>query len=233
MSSINNVPSQNYPSWLQQASNSNTQIGGNNGNVDTRNVRNSNFINEITQAIEQSLSGSSTASPSTTASSSSTSASSTQSSEAAVQAFLQNLFAALGQANGAASTSNGTTAASTGTTTAGSVTATTGSDGSSSPSGVEHHHHHGGSQIASDVQNLLQQLTASSQTSSASTPNGGNTTLSNLNSSFQNLVTSLEATQGQNASTSNSPTLQSFLQNLYQNMGNGQQINGGAVNIQA
>ena len=55
----------------------------------------------------------------------------------------------------------------------------------------------------------------------------------NSGSSFQNLVNSLQGSQGQNASANNAPSLQSFLQNLLQNMNSVHNISGAVVSTQA
>jgi hypothetical protein len=95
--------------------------------------------------------------------------------------------------------------------------------------------------MGANIQNLLQQLSANSQntptdsTSATSATSSLTSTttdpLSMLNSSFQNLVTAMNSSKVQNPASS--PTLQSFLQNLMQNMGNGQNISGAFVSTKA
>ena len=58
-------------------------------------------------------------------------------------------------------------------------------------------------------------------------------TLSSLNASFQNLVNSLDAADGQSASAANTPSLQTFLQNLMQNIGNVQNMKSSIISTQA
>jgi hypothetical protein len=43
----------------------------------------------------------------------------------------------------------------------------------------------------------------------------------------------MNAAQGQNASAGNTPSLQAFLQNLMQDIGNGQNMSGAVVSTQA
>lgn len=91
--------------------------------------------------------------------------------------------------------------------------------------------------MAAAIQNLLQQLNGSVQNASTgnngSSGNNGSNAISSLNSSFQNLVSSLDATQGQGATATNTPTLQNFLQNLLQNIGNVQNSSGSMVSTLA
>lgn len=171
----------------------------------------SNFMSAISQALDQSLSGSSGAT--STSHKTSTTA---QDPQAALQGFLQNLFASLGQVNVAGKAGD--------------------SDGSQPLSGAgSRHGGHGShdSNIAASLQGLLQQLSANGTTNSSSndgSSSGTSNSLSNLNSSFQNLITSINSAQGQTAPT---PTLQSFLQNLMQDIGKGQNISGTLVSTQA
>ena len=239
MSFINSMPSQNIPSLLQQTAGSNQQIGGASGN--TGGMGQSGFLGGIVRALEQSLTGasatssaaasSSTALSSTALSSSSASSSgaiqTTQNQEVAMQAFLQNLFASLGQANNAASSANGTTSKDT--------SAISGIQAASSTLAVDGHHHDRASHVTADIQGLLQQLASSNPgTSSAlgSAQSSSPASLNQLASSFQNLVSAFNISQGQSVSASNTPTLQSFLQNLYQSMSGAQSVNGSIVSTQ-
>lgn len=136
------------------------------------------------------------------------SAKATQDPQAALQSFVQDLFSAIGGNNGAAGSSDADR-----------------DNGVSGARGAT-------SNAASNLQNLIQQLSANDQSSSGGIQT--NDTLSNLKSSFQNLVNSLNAAQSQSASpSSNAPTLQSFLQNLSQELSNGQNISGALVSIKA
>ena len=238
MSFINSMPSQNIPSW-QQTAGSNQQIGGASSNAGG--AGQSSFLGGIVQALEQSLTGasatssaaatSSTALSSTALSSSSASASgatqTTQNQEAAMQAFLQNLFASLGQASNASSSANGTTPKDT--------SAISGIQAASSTLAVDGHHHGRGSHMTADIQGLLQQIASSNPSASSTSSSAQNSSpaaLNQLSSSFQNLVSAFNVSQGQGASAGNAPTLQSFLQNLYQSMSGAQSANGSIVSTQ-
>ncbi len=243
MSFINSMPSQNIPSW-QQTAGSNQQIGGASGNTGGG-VGQSGFLGGIVRALEQSLTGasatssaaatSSTALSSTALSSSSASSSgaiqTTQNQEAAMQAFLQNLFASLGQANNASSSASGTAPKDT--------SALSGIQAASSTLAVDGHHHGGGSHMTADIQGLLQQMASSNpsasstlSSTSSSVQSSGPASLNQLDSSFQNLVSAFNVSQGQSVSANNTPTLQSFLQNLYQSMSGAQSANGSIVSTQ-
>jgi hypothetical protein len=225
MSSINSISGLTNLSYLQPTTNTTQSIGGgdadgdNDGSSGAGGVGRSNFLSAIEQALGQSLSGgiSSATSASSPTSSSTPSSSSTQDPQAALQAFLQNLFAALhqtgGQGNGATATSN--------------------SNGSSSTPGVGHHHHRGSSNLAANIQSLLQQLSSTSQSASTSNTSSGSDALSNLNSSFQNLISTINASQGQGAAAAPPPTLQAFLQNFLNDLNGGQNISGAVVSTQA
>lgn len=179
LSSINTVAGSTNWSWLQPASNtsSSTQpLGGADSDGDgsssiasSSSAEQANFLNTIVQALEQSLSGSATfssaATPSpATASSgssaapgSSTASGTTQTPAEALHAFLQNLFASLGQGSGSKQSANTSTGNS--------------STGSSSTPAVHHHGHHhggGGTQMTAGIESLLQQLNASSQSAAGS-----------------------------------------------------------------
>ncbi|NNM80560.1 MAG: hypothetical protein HKM01_08925 [Gallionella sp.] len=220
MSSINTVSNTNNLSGLQQLSPSSQRIAGGKGDGDsdggkeTRGVGKSNFMNAITQALGQSLSGTSGTSSSASSSSSSTSPT-TPDPQAALQAFVQNLFSSLGQMASGIQT--------TGSDSDGD------SDGSKSVSGAGK----AGANMSANIQNLLQQLSASGQSSSTGTTSSATDPLSALNSSFQNLVTAMNSSQGQTAAAANAPTLQSFLQNLMQDMSGGQNISGAIVSTHA
>lgn len=181
----------------------------------------SNFMQAIEQALGKSLgSSSTTASSATTTSGSAT----TQDPVAAVQAFMQSLFSALHQGGGSAQGSNNTGADKDGD-----------NDASRSVSGAGR----GGSNMAAKIQNLLQQLSANSPSSATGTQNASTGTqadpLSALNSSFQNMLSALNPSQGAASANANAnaPSLQSFLQNLMQNLGNGQNIAGAVVSTHA
>jgi hypothetical protein len=179
--------------------------GDGDGDHGKESVGKSNFMDAVTHALDQSLSGSSAkthVSHKTSAAPDAT----TQDPQVALQGFLQNLFSSLSQASG-----------------------NTGGQQDSSVAGVGSSHH--GSHIAQSLQNLLQQLSSTTDSSSNSSSSSGNS-LSQLNSSFQNLVSSINSEQGQGASAPQ-PTLQAFLQNLMQDVGKGQNISGTIVSTQA
>jgi hypothetical protein len=100
MSSTNNISNATYLSWLQQTSNLNQQVGGNGGSS-ANSIGNSNFLDEIAQALEQSLPVSSSvppaaANPGNASTNAILSANLSQAPEVAAQTFLQNLVVALG-----------------------------------------------------------------------------------------------------------------------------------------
>lgn len=178
--------------------------GDGDGDHGKESVGKSNFMDAVTHALDQSLSGSSAkthVSHKTSAAPDAT----TQDPQVALQGFLQNLFSSLSQASGN----------------------TGGQDGSVSGVGSSHQ----GSHVAQSLQNLLQQLSSTTGGSSTAASSSGNS-LSQLNSSFQNLVSSINSAQGQGASAPQ-PTLQAFLQNLMQDVGKGQNISGTIVSTQA
>ena len=239
MSLVNSMPSQNIPSLLQQTAGSNQPIGGStSGNIGG--AGQSGFLDGIVQALERSLTGASAtssaaATPGAALSSSSASSSgavqTTQNQEVAMQAFLQNLFASLGQANNAASSANGALPKDT--------SAISGIQAASSTLAVDGHHHGRASHVTANIQGLLQQLASSNPSASSALSSTQSSTQSSspilfnqLDSSFQNLVNAFNVSQGQSASAGNTPTLQSFLQNLYQSMSGAQSANGSIVSTQ-
>ncbi len=178
--------------------------GDGDGDHGKESVGKSNFMDAVTHALDQSLSGSSAKTHVSHKTQAAPDAS-TQDPQVALQGFLQNLFSSLSQASGN----------------------TGDQDGSVSGVGGSHH----GSHIAQNLQNLLQQLSSTTGGSSTAASSSGHS-LSQLNSSFQNLVSSINSAQGQGASAPQ-PTLQTFLQNLMQDVGNGQNISGTIVSTQA
>ena len=169
-----------------------------------------NFAQAISNALSQLSTGStptgsttgSTATTSTTGTSGTSSTDNTQTPQQALQAFVQNLLAAIqSQVSGA-----------------------------SSSSGSGHHHHHGGGglgKVESGIQDIINQLTSGSSrpgtgaSSTGSTTSGavtattgsgtGNSAVSALQSSFNNLL-SADGISGSSA------TLTNFLQNLESNL---------------
>ena len=227
MSSISNISGSSSISYVPPTTSTIQSIGGgdtdgdNDGSMGAGKVGKSNFLSALQQALGQSLSGSSGASSATSTSDPASPSNLTQDPQVALQSFLHSLFAALHQAGGQAAT-------------AGNGTDSDG-DGSSSAAGVGGRHHRGGSNLSANIQNLLQQLSSSSQSSSTSSPSTSTSStdaLGNLNSSFQNLINTLSASQGKGTPTT-SPDLQSFLQNFMQDLSGGQNISGAVVNTKA
>jgi len=219
MSTINNISSSTYVSYVQSTTKTNAtqSVRGHDGDNDVSSgagkIGRSNFMSAIEQALGQTLSGSSGTSPATSASKSTSSSSSTQDPQAALQTFLRSLFAALHQAGGQGKGVGG--------------------DNGGSPSASRvGHHPRGGSNLAANIQNLLQQLSSSNQSTSTTGQGSSTDAISNLNSSFQNLIDTINKSQGQGASAA-SPTLQAFLQHLQQDLSSGQNISGAVVSIKA
>ena len=161
----------------------------------------SNFMNAVTHALDQSQSGSASKAPVSHKIVATTTA---QDPQVALQGFLQNLFSSLSQVSGN----------------------TADQDGAVSNIGSRHDSH-----ITASLQSLLQQLSSTTGGSSASASSSGSS-LNHLDSSFQNLISSINSAQGQ-ATAASQPTLQTFLQNLMQDVGNGQSISGTIVSTKA
>lgn len=128
------------------------------------------------------------------------------------------------------------------------------SDGSAATSEVRHHEHDHGS-LANKIQSLIQQLsTSTSGTPATGNPNAPastsqppattttpittstpNTTdpLSDLKTSFQNLINAVTASQTQASANNTSASLQTFLQNLLQDLNGGSSSTGTLINTQA
>ena len=85
-----------------------------------------------------------------------------------------------------------------------------------------------GAQMSANLQDLLQQLSASSSPNL----NQGTETLSKQNSNFQNMLGSLSGHMPQSTQTG-AATLQGFLQNLYQDMGSNKNASGSTLNDKA
>jgi hypothetical protein len=235
MSNIGSIPGLSSLFNMQSTSNTTRSAGGkdSDGDNDGSRVRGgvgrSNFMSAIQQALGQTMSSNS--GTSSVASSATSSSSSTQDPQTAVamKAFMQNLFAALHQSSGQ---SNATAA------TGSATDANTSNAGNSSTAEVGRHHH-GGSNLTTNIQNLLQQLSSSSQSTSTgspsaptSIPSNGTDALRNLSSNFQNLISALDTSQGQGVPAT-TPNLQSFLQNLLQDLSGGQNISGAVVSTKA
>lgn len=92
--------------------------------------------------------------------------------------------------------------------------------------GAEHHHHGGGGgRLAAGLQSLAQQLSSSSSSTSGTSGSGGSQALSDLQTSFDNLL----AANGQSGSGA---TLSQFLQSLSQNL-QGAASSGNVVSTKA
>lgn len=175
---------------------------------------------------------------SSAASTSSTSASSgTQTPQQAMQAFIQNLVAALQSQGTATPTATTTTAA---TTPAANTVSTADTDPSSGSGAVHGHHGHGGhgGHMAAALQDLIDQVDGTDSTTAGaasaaatstaagttSTPNTNASALVSLQQSFQNLV----STMGGNSNAS----LAGFLTNFKSDL-SGMSAVGNLVNTQA
>jgi len=225
MSSIGNVSGATNVSYLQPATNSAQSVarsdsdGDNDSSSGVGKVGKSNFLNAIEQALGQSMPGSTATSSATSASNSTSPSVSTQNPPAALQTFLHSLFAALHQGSGR-----------------GSAAVASGSDSNNpgvSSTPTVGRHHHGDSNLAANIQGLLQQLSSGSQGSSTNSSSGSNDAIGTLNSSFQNLINTINTSQAQGATSAAAPSLQSFLQNLLQDMSGGQSISGAVVSTKA
>lgn len=210
--------------WYSQLSGANQVDGFNNGSGvtgaggdgDGDSDRSSKAGGKLFQAISAALSqfgvGSNPASSDTTGSSSSTS---TQDPAQALASFMQNLMAALQSQH---------------TVQGGGTQGGGDSDGDNDGSGgvrASGHRHN----IQADLQSLIQQLSASTSTSTdtgtnASDPNSSNASLTGLQQSFQNLVSSL----GGSGATAGG--LGDFLQAFADNM-QGETVVGNVVKAQA
>lgn len=165
----------------------------------------SNFVNAIMQALGQGATG--TQASSGTAPSATATAAASTTPQAALQSFMQTLSAALGQTNGGDSDGDK-------------------DDGKQVSGGGRQ-----GSNMTASIQNLLQQLSTNSPATPETSASPATDILGTLNTSYQNLMTSMNSAQGQTPAST--PTLPSFLQNFMQNMNNGQNISGAMISTQA
>ena len=198
--------------------------GDNDGSKVSGGVGRANFMSAIEQALGQSLSRTAGAVTAAVPPNSASATSPAQDPQSALNPFLHNLFAALNQASGPGA---GT-----------SATNNPSNMGNPSVSGAGHHHH-GGSNLTANIQSLLQQLSSSSQSTSSSNSSmsssnsiRGTDAISNLSSSFQGLMSAVDTSQGRGPS-STTPNLQSFLQNLLQDLKGGQNISGAVISTKA
>ena len=230
MSDISSISGLGSLSNVLPTSNKNRMAGGrgNDGDNDASKVSGgvgrANFMSAIEQALGQSLSRTAGAVTAAVPPNSASATSPAQDPQSALNPFLHNLFAALNQATGSG---NGA-----------SATDNPSNMGNPFVSGIGHHHH-GGSNLTANIQSLLQQLSSSSQSassinSSTSTSNqtSGTDALSNLSSSFQGLMSAVDTSQGRGASAT-APSVQSFLQNLLQDLKGGQNISGAVISTKA
>ena len=230
MSDISSISGLGSLSNVLPTSNKNRMAGGrgndgdNDGSKVSGGVGRANFMSAIEQALGQSLSRSAGAVTAAVTPNSPSATNPVKDPQSALNPFLHNLFAALNQAwgsgNGASATDNPSNM------------------GNPSVSGVGHHHH-GGSNLTENIQSLLQQLSSSSQNTSSSNsgmsssnPIRGTDAISNLSSSFQGLMSAVDTSQGRGAS-STTPSVQSFLQNLLQDLKGGQNISGAVISTKA
>ena len=230
MSDISSISGLGSLSNVLPTSNKNRMAGGrgndgdNDGSKVSGGVGRANFMSAIEQALGQSLSRSAGAVTAAVTPNSPSATNPVKDPQSALNPFLHNLFAALNQARGSG---NGT-----------SATDNPSNMGNPSVSGVGHHHH-GGSNLTENIQSLLQQLSSSSQNTSSSNsgmsssnPIRGTDAISNLSSSFQGLMSAVDTSQGRGAS-STTPSVQSFLQNLLQDLKGGQNISGAVISTKA
>ncbi len=230
MSDISSISGLGSLSNVLPTSNKNRMAGGrgndgdNDGSKVSGGVGRANFMSAIEQALGQSLSRSAGAVTAAVTPNSASATNPAKDPQSALNPFLHNLFAALNQASGPGA---GT-----------SATNNPSNMGNPSVSGVGHHHH-GGSNLTENIQSLLQQLSSSSQNTSSSNsgmsssnPIRGTDAISNLSSSFQGLMSAVDTSQGRGPS-STTPNLQSFLQNLLQDLKGGQNISGAVISTKA
>ena len=231
MSVISSISGLGSLSNVLPTSNKNRMAGGrgndgdNDGSKVSGGVGRANFMSAIEQALGQSLSRTAGAVTAAVPPNSASATSPAQDPQSALNPFLHNLFAALNQATGSG---NGA-----------SATDNPSNMGNPSVSGVGHHHHHGGSNLTASIQSLLQQLSSSSQSASSSNSStsinsqiSGTDAISNLSSSFQGLMSAVDTSQGRGASAT-APSVQSFLQNLLQDLKGGQNISGAVISTKA
>ena len=230
MSDISSISGLGSLSNVLPTSNKNRMAGGrgndgdNDGSKVSGGVGRANFMSAIEQALGQSLSRNAGAVTAAVPPNSASATSPAQDPQSALNPFLHNLFAALNQATGSG---NGA-----------SATDNPSNMGNPSVSGIGHHHH-GGSNLTANIQSLLQQLSSSSQSTSSSNSSmsssnsiRGTDAISNLSSSFQGLMSAVDTSQGRGAS-STTPSVQSFLQNLLQDLKGGQNISGAVISTKA
>lgn len=190
MGSIGTISGVNNLSYLQPASSATPRISGgdSDGASDSRGgagaVGNANFMSAISQALGKNMTGSATSSSAAPYAPYGTTVNTTQGPQAALQSFVQNLFSSLAQANGTPVSGN----------------QKTGGDSDGDKGGGNAASVAGGSNMTANLQSLLQQLSVGSQAGNAKT-SGTTDPLSSLNSSFQNLISSINASQGQIAAT--------------------------------
>jgi len=230
MSDISSISGLGSLSNVLPTSNKNRMAGGrgndgdNDGSKVSGGVGRANFMSAIEQALGQSLSRSAGGVTAAVTPNSTSATNPAHDPQSALNPFLHNLFAALNQATGSG---NGA-----------SATDNPSNMGNPSVSGVGHHHH-GGSNLTASIQSLLQQLSSSSQSTSSSNssmsssnPIRGTDAISNLSSSFQGLMSAVDTSQGRGASAT-TPSVQSFLQNLLQDLKGGQNISGAVISTKA
>ena len=230
MSDISSISGLGSLSNVLPTSNKNRMAGGrgndgdNDGSKVSGGVGRANFMSAIEQALGQSLSRSAGAVTAAVTPNSPSATNPVKDPQSALNPFLHNLFAALNQARGSG---NGA-----------SATDNPSNMGNPPVSGVGHHHH-GGSNLTANIQSLLQQLSSSSQSTSSSNSSmsssnsiRGTDAISNLSSSFQGLMSAVDTSQGRGPS-STTPNLQSFLQNLLQDLKGGQNISGAVISTKA
>lgn len=213
MSTINNLSGVNSMLSPQIQSGTVSPVGGGDSDSDTaassaaRAGRASNFLQAIGQSLERL--GVNTVSLSAPVSVTAAQANETnpnQSAQGALQSFVKSLLGALHQADG----NDGIPI--------------TDKDNESDAGGSIPRTGQKRSGMVAKIQNLIQQISAGNQSPAQSAASGS---LSDLNSSFQNLLDALNASSA--SSPQNAPTLQAVLQNIAQDLGSGQNISGAVI----
>lgn len=213
MSTINNLSGVNSVLYPQIPSGAASPIGGGDSDGDTnassaaRAGRASNFLQIIGQSLGRL--GINTASLSAPASVTAAQANETnpnQSAQGALQSFVKSLLDVLHQ------------------TDENEGVSTTEKNNDRDGKGADTRAGQKKNGIVARIQNLIQQISAASQNTAQNTTSDS---LNDLNSSFQNLLDALNEPSA--SSPQNAPTLQALLQNMVQDLSNGQSVSGATI----
>jgi hypothetical protein len=215
MSTVGNLAGVSSVSYIQPSSSPVQPIGGGDSDGDTyaggagQAGRASNLLQAIGQSLGQlGVNTTPLSAPASVTAAQPNETNPNQNAQGALQSFVKSLLVALHQSDG----NDGVSVTDQDSDSDGSVpTPATGK---------------GGRGLASKIQGLLQQISSGNQNAAQNTASGP---LGDLNTSFQNLLGALNTSSGSQAQSA--PTLQSFLQNLMQELGSGQDITGVAVNV--